>query len=158
MNVISSFPKRLAEAMNGMGVTALATKLGVSKQSVSAWLNGTRKPKKLTLTAMAQILSVHPEWLMGYDVNKMGYDVNKNVAAERYDGKTLEFINLFSQLTTEQQFLIIFQIKGILANQDQPKKTYAIKKAARHGNFEKKTITDTELDEIKCLHDVNDLK
>ena len=157
MNVISSFPKRLAEAMNGMGVTALATKLGVSKQSVSAWLNGTRKPKKLTLTAMAQILSVHPEWLMGYDVNKMGYDVNKNVAAERYDGKTLEFINLFSQLTTEQQFLIIFQIKGILANQDQPDKTYVIKRAARDGSSGERVYTESELNEIKNRDDVDDM-
>ncbi len=151
MNVISSFPKRLAEAMNGMGVTELATKLGVSKQSVSAWLNGTRKPKKLTLTAMAQILSVHPEWLMGYDVNK-------NVAAERYDGKTLEFINLFSQLTTEQQFLIIFQIKGILANQDQPEKTYVIKRAARDGSSGERVYTESELNEIKNRDDVDDLK
>ena len=70
MDMVSNFPERLSEAMNGMGVTEFAIKLGVSKQAVSAWLNGTRQPKQLALTAMAQILSVNPAWLMGYDVPK----------------------------------------------------------------------------------------
>lgn len=65
---ISSFPARLDEAMNGMSVTEMSAKLGISKQSVSAYLNGKRKPKPLSLTAMAHILSVDPEWLSGYDV------------------------------------------------------------------------------------------
>ena len=43
------------------------------------------------------------------------------------DRQLIEFISLFKKLTTEQQSLIIFQIKGILANQDQPEKTYVIK-------------------------------
>ena len=90
--------------------------------------------------------------------DEIGASLDYMVGISKVDSKTFEFIKLFSQLTTEQQSIIISQIKDILANQDQPKKTYAIKKAARHGNFEKKTITDTELDEIKCLHDVNDLK
>ena len=70
MNLISSFQERLKEAMNGMSVTDLAAELDISKQSVSAYVNGTRKPKRLTISAMAQILSVNPAWLMGYDVEK----------------------------------------------------------------------------------------
>ncbi len=70
MNLISSFQERLKEAMNGMSVTDLAAELDISKQSVSAYINGTRKPKRLTISAMAQILSVNPAWLMGYDVEK----------------------------------------------------------------------------------------
>lgn len=70
LNLISSFQERLKEAMNGMSVTDLAAELDISKQSVSAYVNGTRKPKRLTISAMAQILSVNPAWLMGYDVEK----------------------------------------------------------------------------------------
>lgn len=70
MNLISSFQERLKEAMNGMSVTDLAAELDISKQSVSAYINGTRKPKRLTISAMAQILSVNPAWLMGCDVEK----------------------------------------------------------------------------------------
>ena len=70
LNLISSFQERLKEAMNGMSVTDLAAELDISKQSVSAYINGTRKPKRLTISAMAQILSVNPSWLMGYDVEK----------------------------------------------------------------------------------------
>lgn len=42
--------------------------------------------------------------------------------------------------------------------QNHAEKTYRIKKAARNGSFEEKTITDKELDEIKNLPDVDDLK
>ena len=70
MKLISSFQERFAEAAGGVNVTQLADKLGISKQSVSAYLNGTRRPKQLTISAIAQILRVDPAWLMGYDVEK----------------------------------------------------------------------------------------
>lgn len=68
MELISSFQIRLKEAMNGMSATELAQMLGISKQSVSAYLNGTRQPKRLAIASMANILSVSLAWLMGYDV------------------------------------------------------------------------------------------
>ena len=70
MKLESSFSERLAEVMNGMSVTELSARLGISKQSVSAYLKGNRQPKQLTVAAMAHILSVDPAWLMGYDVPK----------------------------------------------------------------------------------------
>ena len=70
MELISSFRERLIEAMGDMSVTDFADLLGISKQSISAYINGTRTPKRLTISAMAQILSVNPAWLMGYNVDK----------------------------------------------------------------------------------------
>lgn len=123
MKIVSSFSTRLAEAMNGMGVTELAIKLGVSKQSVSAYLKGIRQPKQLAITAIAQILSVDPAWLMGYDVEKHAHTMEKESEQldKKENKKLLEFTSLFQQLTEEQQFLIISQIKGILANQNTAK-------------------------------------
>ena len=69
MEQISSFQIRLKEAMNGMSATELAQMLGISKQSVSSYLNGTRQPKKLTMIAIANILSVSFDWLIGYDTS-----------------------------------------------------------------------------------------
>lgn len=104
MNLISNFQERLKEAMNGMSVTDLAAELDISKQSVSAYINGTRKPKRLTISAMAQILSVNPAWLMGYDVEKYIVD-SENAAmtnltltdAEQY------LLNGFRELTEKGQ-------------------------------------------------------
>ena len=68
--MVSTFQERLGEAMNGMGVTELANTLGISKQSISAYINGTRKPKRLTIDGIARALHVNPAWLMGYDVDR----------------------------------------------------------------------------------------
>ena len=54
--------------------------------------------------------------------DEIGASLDYMVGISKVDSKTFEFTNIFSQLTTEQQSLIISQIKGILANQDQPEK------------------------------------
>ena len=47
----------------------------------------------------------------------IGTSLDYMVGLKQIDSKTLEFINLFAQLTMEQQSLVISQIKGILSNQ-----------------------------------------
>ena len=82
MKLISSFQERFAEAAGEINVTQLADKLGISKQSVSAYLNGTRRPKQLTVSAIAQILRVDPAWLMGYDVEKYPPELSNQTALD----------------------------------------------------------------------------
>lgn len=94
MILISSFKDRLREAMDGRSVTDFAAELGISKQSVSAYINGTRKPKRLTISAMAQILSVNPAWLMGYDVDKY-IDPPANDTLKTGGDLAEEFDNIF---------------------------------------------------------------
>ena len=50
--------------------TAIAADLGVSKQAVSMWRNGTRSPKKTVLIRISDVYNVSLEWLMGFDVEK----------------------------------------------------------------------------------------
>lgn len=50
--------------------TAIASELGISKQTVSAWRNGTRSPKKQMIIKISKIYHVSIEWLMGFDVEK----------------------------------------------------------------------------------------
>lgn len=67
MEITSSFPERLQEAMGSVSSTKLAASIGISKQSVSAYLKGTRKPKRFVIEAIARELNVNPVWLCGYD-------------------------------------------------------------------------------------------
>lgn len=67
MEITSSFPERLQEALGGTSLTSLAVSIGISKQSVSAYLNGKRKPKRFVIEAIARELNVNPAWLCGYD-------------------------------------------------------------------------------------------
>lgn len=50
--------------------TAIAAELGISKQTVSAWRNGSRSPKKQMIVKIAEMYHVSIEWLMGFDVEK----------------------------------------------------------------------------------------
>lgn len=50
--------------------TAIAEALGISKQALSAWKNGTRSPGKKMLFKISETFNVSLEWLMGYDYPK----------------------------------------------------------------------------------------
>ena len=70
MEKVSTFKERLSESMENITVTELAAKLGISKQSVSAYLTGARKPKQLLLSEIARVLNVDAMWLTGYNTEK----------------------------------------------------------------------------------------
>ena len=47
--------------------SAIADALGVSKQAISLWRNGTRSPKKSKLLELSEMYNVDIAWLLGYD-------------------------------------------------------------------------------------------
>ena len=62
----SSFAERLKEALEFTTTTEFAEAVGVSKQTISAYTTGVRKPKAPTIKVMADILNVNAAWLLGY--------------------------------------------------------------------------------------------
>lgn len=48
--------------------TGIGIALGVSKQTISAWRNGSRSPKKSMIVKIAAYYNVSEEWLMGWDL------------------------------------------------------------------------------------------
>ena len=110
MKQVSNFTERFKEAFGDRSVTEFALEIGVSKQTVSAYLNGVRKPKPIVSAVIAQKLNVNPAWLLGFDVSKESAETNR----VEQDQRSNEFMKLFEKLTPEQQDLIIKQIKGIL--------------------------------------------
>lgn len=61
--------ERLSLALRnaGMRPQALANASGVSKASISQYLNGSHAPSGSSSERMAEVLHVNPIWLMGYD-------------------------------------------------------------------------------------------
>ena len=47
---------------------AIAQSLGVSKQTISAWRNGTRSPKRSMIAKIAEYYNCSIEWLFGWDM------------------------------------------------------------------------------------------
>lgn len=65
--------KRLSLALSNanMKPQELADKSGVSKSSISQYVNGSHSPSNISSGKMAPILNVNPLWLMGFDVPMM---------------------------------------------------------------------------------------
>ena len=62
--------KRLRLAMSNANITAqeLSIRSGVSKASISQYVNGSHKPSHISSEKIAPVLNVNPLWLMGFDV------------------------------------------------------------------------------------------
>lgn len=62
--------KRLRLAMSNANITAqeLSIRSGVSKASISQYVNSSHKPSHISSEKMAPVLNVSPLWLMGFDV------------------------------------------------------------------------------------------
>jgi transcriptional regulator with XRE-family HTH domain len=63
---------RLRKALgdNGLRAQDLAELSGVSKASISQYVNGTNRPSNLSAGKMASVLCVNPLWLMGFEVSE----------------------------------------------------------------------------------------
>lgn len=94
----------------GMSQYDLAKKVGYEGRSaISKVENGERDISQSMISKYADALGVSPAYLL------YGDDVENTPIAEESDERVNEFVDLFSQLTSEQQGLIIAQIKGILS-------------------------------------------
>lgn len=62
---------RLKQAMNNINISAqeLADKSGVSKASISQYVNGSHKPSNISAPKLAKVLMVNAMWLMGFDID-----------------------------------------------------------------------------------------
>ena len=63
---------RIKQAMNNMNITAqeLSEKSGVSKASISQYVNGSHKPSNISAPKLAKVLKVNSMWLMGFDLEE----------------------------------------------------------------------------------------
>lgn len=72
--------KRLQLALSNanMKPQELAEKSGVSKSSISQYVNGSHAPSNISSGKMGDVLGVNPMWLMGFDV-KMTEKPTENI-------------------------------------------------------------------------------
>jgi transcriptional regulator with XRE-family HTH domain len=101
---VTTIGARITAALNGRTYEEIGDPLGLSKQAISSYVTGERNPRKLTIKAMAELLSVNECWLMGYDVPKeREIKIEKPAAPEWDDEQAQENIELFNQLSGEDK-------------------------------------------------------
>ena len=93
--------KRLSKALSDKGIKPqeLSDKSGVSKSSISQYINGSHKPSNISAGKMANVLDVNPMWLMGFDVSME----IKEIAQQR---------NIESFINTKDEKLLIDIFRG----------------------------------------------
>lgn len=71
MAKIATMVERLNELFDSdpRNDSSIADFLGVSKQTISAWKNGTRSPKRSHCKKIAEYYNVSEEWLFGWDMD-----------------------------------------------------------------------------------------
>lgn len=121
MELASSFPARLREAMGNLTVTELANSLGISKQSVSAYLTGSRKPKRFVIEAIAAKLNVDPAWLCGFDVPKYCDATVKNeLTSSDRDKLANEVYSLYVTLSPAKQAELLRYARYLASTPEEP--------------------------------------
>ena len=102
--------RRIRKTREEKGVTLeyIAQRVGVAIQTIYKYENDIVTNIPLDkLKKIAEALGTTPSYLMGWSETE-------KPNTEKSNGKTVEFMELFTQLTPEQQALIVAQIKGIL--------------------------------------------
>ena len=88
---------RLSRALSSKNMTQqeLANLSGVSKASISQYMNGRNRPNNVNAYLMARWLEVKPDWLMGFDagdilIETIKFDEDKNY--NYYNNHKLNFL------------------------------------------------------------------
>ena len=109
---MSELSERLKSAIkkSGLSQRELEIKTGIPHSAIQRYASGNTERVPIgRIELMASALGVSAEFLLGWD-EETSADASKG-------GRVDEFVELFRQLTDEQQLLIISSIKGILSNQ-----------------------------------------
>ena len=79
----------------GKSPSAVVTEVGLNKSAVTSWKNGT-KPTNSTIVKLSNYFGVSVEELTG----------------QQADGKQEEFMQLYQQLTPQEQAFFLSQLRG----------------------------------------------
>ena len=96
---VATFRDRITELVetSSKSQTDIAADIGISKQTISAWITGQNSPRKPTVAALANYFGVTIPWLWGFDVSK--YDDSLPIMKESTPS--------FSALTEEEELLVL---------------------------------------------------
>ena len=99
-NELTAKRMQLALSNANMIPQELAEKSGVSKSSISQYVNGSHAPSNISSGKIGEVLGVNPLWLMGFDVDmkestieKLPKEVNDVTLAEYDRIKKYRFIS-----------------------------------------------------------------
>ncbi|MCD8301326.1 MAG: helix-turn-helix domain-containing protein [Clostridiales bacterium] len=107
---------KLALKSHHMRPQELADQSGVSKSSISQYVNGLHAPSNKNSEKMAAALGVNPLWLRGFDVPMIKTDPVNGYFVEGITDDENQFIELYTRLDALDQSRILGYMEGLLGN------------------------------------------
>lgn len=103
--------KRLQLALSNAEISQqeLAEKSGVSKASISQYINGSHSPSNISSGKMGKVLNVDPLWLMGFDV-----EMRRELSSESAKNDMV-FLEKFSLLNERDKKIVMSMIDSMLS-------------------------------------------
>ena len=107
--IIDTFANRLNTAMRIRNIKAseLSEKTGISKSSLSEYMNGKYEAKQDGVYLLAKALNVNEAWLMGLDVpmerNNFRMASYNGIDTEGLDEQDIKEINAFIEFITQKK-------------------------------------------------------
>lgn len=103
--------KRLQKALSdvNMNQQELADKSGVSKASISQYINGSHAPSNISSGKMGKVLNVEPLWLMGFDV-----EMRKEISSESAE-RDMDILKKISLLNNRDKQIVMSMIDSMLS-------------------------------------------
>lgn len=111
-NEITAKRLQLALSNSGMKPQELAEKSGVSKSSISQYVNGSHAPSNISSGKMGKVLKVNPLWLMGFDV-----DMSKEISASEA-AKDFDLVYKYSMLNERDKRIVMDMIDSMLSRKE----------------------------------------
>lgn len=108
-NEVTAKRLQLALSNANMKPQELADKSGVSKASISQYINGSHAPSNISSGKIGKILNVEPMWLMGFDV-----EMRKEISSESAK-VDIDFIEKFSILSERDKKIVMSVIETMLS-------------------------------------------
>lgn len=103
--------KRLQKALADAGINQqeLADRSGVSKASISQYVNGSHAPGNISAAKMGKVLKVEKLWLMGFEV-----EMKKEISSESADCDMI-LLEKFSLLNKRDKQIVMSIIEFMLS-------------------------------------------
>lgn len=111
-NELTAKRLRIALSNANMKPQDLSDKSGVSKASISQYVNGSHSPGNISAKKLGKVLNVEPMWLMGFDV-----EMKKNISSKGAE-EDIKLLEKFSLLNCRDKKVILRMIDSMLSEKE----------------------------------------
>ena len=134
---------------NNVSREDLANELGIPYTTLRNYENGLREPGHLFLIKVAKRFNVTTDYLLDIQNSSL------NISSEN-DVQKQKLIQNYEMLNDAGKNKLVEYSEDLKVNPKYTEKVHKIKIAARNGRFEERTVTDSDIEKLKNLADMDD--